>query len=145
MKTAAVLCVCCLLGALCLWLDVFDSSVFVRRSRCGEWTGAWQEIYIFANIAIFTAYVLIPTILVASVRSGVDRSNRITLRELVIGRYVYGAFILSCGLGHLFDGVLSFSWPAYRFFACWHMLTGIISLNAVAYTWFVRLKLAAVV
>ena len=41
-----------------------------------------------------------------------------------------GAFIFMCGIGHLLEGVLSFSWPNYFVFGTWHWATAIVSSKA---------------
>lgn len=50
----------------------------------------------------------------------------------------FAAFILSCGIGHLWD-ITVFWWAPYHFYTIWHILTGIISL-ATAWGLFVAIK-----
>jgi len=109
-----------LLGVL-EWTWLFDTRDFAPRATCGQWTAFTETAYIGGQLLIVAAYLAIPLGLIYLSLHGRDspRISRLTA--------LFSAFILMCGLGHLFDGVLAFWWPAYRFFAVWHLATGIVS------------------
>lgn len=74
-----------------------------------------------ANITTFFAYVWIPASLFTLWE--LRRKDR---QETYLA-LLFGAFILSCGVGHLCH-FMAFYWPAYRFFLVVDVFTAAISL-----------------
>lgn len=121
----------CLWSALVLTLllrdvDVTDAT-FMPRGRCGPWDILARNVYVTANVMIFAAYAAIALCLtVHTGRPRVDVSDR----DQAVIRFVFGVFIVFCGVGHL-EGVLAFYWPAYHLFAVWNAATACVSWVAV--------------
>lgn len=120
-------------------MEIFDASDFAPRGACGHWTGSWVMVYMLANMAVFAAYFLIPTILIGAGSS--KETPLLSRKERFIARVVFALFIFSCGMGHLLENIGAFYWPAYRFFALWHVLTAISSLWAVVVTYRLRKRI----
>ena len=107
---------------------VCNHAEWITRDQCGPWTPTWIAVYITASLMVFSAYMLIPWILMHAQRQ--DRSDRpvhpLGPGERLMVRVSGGLFILSCGVGHL-EGILAFVWPHYPTFAVWHLATGVVS------------------
>jgi hypothetical protein len=48
-------------------------------------------------------------------------------------KLMFALFIMSCGIGHLLDGVLPFFWPYYPLFTAWHSVTAVLSVSTAAF------------
>lgn len=100
-----------------------DTSDWPPRWFCGRWTDFHGWLYILSDLAIWLAYMAIPLLLIRFilVKNGVP-----------LGRvfWLFGAFILLCGLTHLMDATM-FWWPAYRVNALIRFLTGVVSIGTV--------------
>ncbi|MEW4570471.1 ATP-binding protein [Tautonia sp. JC769] len=87
---------------------LFETSGFPARWHCGTgWTPALGWLHIGADLAIWAAYLAIPCVLLFFV----TRRKDIPFHKVF---YLFGFFILTCGITHLIDATM-FSWPAYRF------------------------------
>lgn len=106
--------------------DFFSDSDFITRSHCGLWTPVLITYYIAANTVIAFAYFTIPIYIIIYARS---RRLHATFPKSVLA--LFAAFIFSCGLGHIFDGIMPFVYPNYRFIAFHHSITAILSLSTV--------------
>jgi hypothetical protein len=102
--------------------SLLSSDGFIPRGRCGEWTDSWMTVYIGANLIIAAAYFAIPIVLYR-----LWCLHRIHVQNAWVF-LPFGAFILFCGGGHIWDGVVVFVWPNYRFFALWHSATALVSI-----------------
>ncbi|MCY7358942.1 MAG: two-component sensor histidine kinase [Rudanella sp.] len=102
---------------------LFDTSNWPPRWHCGTWTDFHGWLYIVSDLMIWGAYMSIPLILIrfVAVKKGVP---------LLSVFYLFGAFILLCGLTHLLDAIM-FWWPAYRLSALIRFLTGVVSIFTV--------------
>ncbi len=98
-----------------------DAALFVPRSHCGQW-GSWAVVYQAANVAIALSYLIV-TVEIGRVARRVSILDRPVAFLLVLT-------FLSCGLGHLVDGVLMFYWPNYRVATIWHLCTALTGLVA---------------
>jgi signal transduction histidine kinase len=100
-----------------------DTSDWPPRWFCGRWTDFHGWLYIASDLAIWLAYMTIPLVLIRFifVKEGVP-----------LGRvfWLFGAFILLCGLTHLLDATM-FWWPAYRINALVRFVTGVVSIGTV--------------
>ncbi|OIN60953.1 sensor histidine kinase [Arsenicibacter rosenii] len=102
---------------------LLDTNDWPPRWYCGNWTDFHGWLYIFSDLAIWSAYMAIPLILIRFI----ILKQGIPLRSVF---WLFGAFILLCGLTHLVDATM-FWWPAYRFNAFIRFLTGIVSFATV--------------
>nr|WP_293837419.1 ATP-binding protein [uncultured Arsenicibacter sp.] len=102
---------------------LLDTNDWPPRWYCGNWTDFHGWLYIASDLSIWGAYMAIPLILIRFiiVKQGIP------LRSVF---WLFGAFILLCGLTHLVDATM-FWWPAYRFNALIRFLTGLISIATV--------------
>ena len=102
---------------------LFDTTDWPKRWLCGNWTDFHGWLYILSDLMIWAAYMTIPLILIrfVVVKKGVPLLNVF---------YLFGAFILLCGLTHLVDALM-FWWPAYRFNALIRLMTGLVSIATV--------------
>ena len=86
--------------------DLFDTSDFPARWRCGAWTAAHGWLHILSDLGVWSAYLAIPCVLVYFAL----RRRDLPFKFLFL---LFGAFILACGTTHLMEAVI-FWWPAYR-------------------------------
>ncbi|QDK79518.1 two-component sensor histidine kinase [Spirosoma sp. KCTC 42546] len=100
-----------------------DSGDWPPRWFCGRWTDFHGWLYIASDLMIWLAYMVIPLILIRYlfVKKGVPLPGVF---------WLFGAFILLCGLTHLIDVVI-FWIPVYRISALVRFLTGIVSIATV--------------
>ncbi|MEL1245011.1 ATP-binding protein [Flavobacterium sp. DGU11] len=97
----------------------FDTGAFPPRWHCGRWSEFHGWLYIVSDVAIWAAYFAIPLILLRFVRKRKD----LPFPKIF---WLFGAFILACGLTHLIDAVI-FWLPIYRVSAFARFVTAIIS------------------
>lgn len=100
--------------------DLFDTSGFPARWNCGTWSDALGWLHIGSDVAIFGAYTAIPIVLVYFV----VRKPDVPFPRII---WLFVAFILSCGLGHLLEAVI-FWHPVYR-------LAGVVKLVTATVSW----------
>ena len=102
---------------------LLSTSDWPPRWYCGTWSDFHGWLYILSDLTIWLAYMCIPIILLrfVVVKRGVP------LRGVF---WLFGAFILLCGLTHLVDAVI-FWVPAYRISALVRFITGIVSIGTV--------------
>ncbi|WP_080055897.1 sensor histidine kinase [Spirosoma aerolatum] len=100
-----------------------DSSDWPPRWFCGNWTDFHGWLYIGSDLMIWLAYMVIPLILIRYlfVKKGVPLPGVF---------WLFGAFILLCGLTHLLDAII-FWVPIYRISALVRFLTGLVSIATV--------------
>ncbi len=104
---------------------LFDTSLWPPRWHCGHWTEFHGWLYITSDLLIFSAYFAIPVIIVRYIATKTN-SRFHTIY------FLFAAFILACGMTHLFDAI-SFWYPVYRFNALIRLITGVISWITVFY------------
>jgi two-component system, chemotaxis family, sensor kinase Cph1 len=100
-----------------------DSSDWPARWYCGNWTDFHGWLYIVSDLTIWLAYMMIPLALIRfiMIKKGVPLSGVF---------WLFGAFILLCGLTHLVDAIM-FWLPVYRVNALIRFLTGVVSILTV--------------
>jgi PAS domain S-box-containing protein len=103
--------------------NLFDSSGFPPRWRCGAWTGAHGWLHILSDFGIWSAYLAIPCVLVYFALRRRDLPFKLIF-------LLFGAFILACGATHLMEAVI-FWWPAYRLAGVLKLFTAIVSWATV--------------
>ena len=103
------------------WL--LDTSSYPPRWHCGQWTSAMGWLHIISDVAIFLAYFMIPCLLVFFIRKRRD----VPMTPVF---WLFAAFILSCGVGHLIEAGI-FWFPAYRLAGLVKLMTAVVSLATV--------------
>lgn len=98
---------------------LFDTSNFPARWYCGTWSTDVGWLHIASDIGIFTAYFAIPCVLLFFML----RKKDLPFPKVI---WLFAAFILACGLGHLIEAAI-FWWPAYRVSGLIKGFTAIIS------------------
>jgi PAS domain S-box-containing protein len=99
--------------------QLFSTAGFPARWVCGRWSALHGWLHIGADLAVFSAYAAIPIALVYFVRKRRD------VPFLPIF-WLFAAFILACGVGHLVDA--SVFWrPHYRLLTSIKLFTGVVS------------------
>lgn len=93
------------------------------RWHCGNWSEFHGWLYIISDLAIWASYFAIPILLLRFV----TKKSDIPLPSVF---WLFGAFILLCGLTHLIDAVI-FWFPMYRLSALTRFVTAIISIITV--------------
>lgn len=71
-------------------IELFDTSDFPARWRCGLWTSGHGWLHIISDLGIWSAYFAIPLVL----GYFVSRRNDLPFRRLLA---LFGSFILLCG------------------------------------------------
>ncbi|MEZ6053057.1 MAG: hypothetical protein R3C02_16985 [Planctomycetaceae bacterium] len=99
---------------------------FLPRSECcveGVWPLWLELLYWSGSFLLSLAYLVNPLILWQAFRSGFfDRPLQI--ERIVL---IYGAFVFSCAIGHLIEGIMPFFYPNYLLVAVWTWQTAGIS------------------
>ncbi len=105
---------------------LFQAESWPPRWHCGRWTEFHGWLYICSDVAIWMAYFAIPFLLIKFViqKRGVPLPNVF---------WLFGAFILLCGLTHLLDATM-FWWPAYR-------LNGLVRFFTACVSWLTMFSL----
>lgn len=102
---------------------LMDVSDWPPRWICGIWSEFHGWLYIGSDLTIWLAYFLIPIILLWFIQ------KKPSIPFLPIF-WLFGAFILLCGLTHLIDAVI-FWWPNYRLSALIRFATAVVSMGTV--------------
>lgn len=104
--------------------NLFSTGEWPPRWKCGYWSHFHGWLYIVSELMIWTAYFLIPLIIL----------NYISKKKAALKfnkAYIYfAAFILLCGATHFLDALM-FWVPMYRLNALLRMATAIVSLLTV--------------
>lgn len=103
---------------------LFDTSDFPARWNCGSWSPAHGWVHILADLAIATAYAMIP---LAIARYCWVKRSELAFPKIL---WLFAAFIFSCGSVHLVEAIL-FWFPTYRFAALLKVVTAIVSWATV--------------
>lgn len=98
---------------------LFDTSGFPPRWHCGVWSAPHGWTHIISDLAIFGAYVTIPCLLAFFAL----RRKDVPFLPIF---WLFGAFILSCGLGHLVEATIFWN-PWYRFSGAIKVCTAVVS------------------
>ncbi len=94
-----------------------DTASFPDRWECGNWPVPLGWLHIASDVVIWASYTAIPVMLFLFLR----RKQR---EEHARVLWLFIAFILACGFGHLLEAA-TFWWPAYR-------VTGLVKLATAA-------------
>jgi hypothetical protein len=99
---------------------LFDTADFPARWQCGQWSSAHGWLHIASDLAVFGAYLAIPCVLVYSLL----KYRNLALSKVV---WLFGAFILACGTGHLIEATL--------FWEPWYRLSGVVKAITAVVSW----------
>lgn len=99
--------------------ELFGAADWPARWYCGIWTDFHGWLYIVSDLAIWAAYFVIPILLILFVK----KKPSLPLPKVF---WLFGAFILFCGLTHLIDAII-FWWPAYKLSALLRFVTAVVS------------------
>jgi PAS domain S-box-containing protein len=100
--------------------NMFDSSSFMPRRYCGDWSAGLVWLHIGSDVLIWLAYLAIPVVLIVFVR----RRSDLPFPGMF---WMFAAFIITCGFTHFLEAA-AFYWPAYRFM-------GLIKAATAAVSW----------
>lgn len=107
-----------------MWL--FEDCEFYTRADCGSGWESWLVIlHVVANLLVFSAYIVIPIALLRMRAWMRDKREAVGIIPPWIF-VAFAAFIISCGIGHLFE-VFVFWWAPYRLIGFWNLITGVTS------------------
>jgi|GEM_PF-3741747 len=102
------------------WLhSLLDTAGFPARWYCGRWTPLHGWLHVSADLLVFAAYAAIPAALVYFVR----RRDDVPFLPVF---WLFAAFILACGFGHLIDATI-FWQPRYRLLTGSKLVTAAVS------------------
>ncbi len=102
---------------------LFKTEDWPPRWASGEWTEFHGWLYIISDVVIWMSYFAIPFFILAFI----FKKDDVPLPKVF---WLFGAFILLCGLTHLMDA-LTFWWPAYRLSALLRFFTAVVSFTTV--------------
>jgi signal transduction histidine kinase/FixJ family two-component response regulator len=99
---------------------LFSPDGFPARWHCGQWTEFYGWFYISSDLAIWSAYMVIPYFLMRFLiqKKGIPMPNLL---------WYFSGFILLCGLTHLMDAAI-FWLPVYR-------LHGLVKFFTAVFSW----------
>ncbi|MCE9553682.1 MAG: response regulator [Planctomycetes bacterium] len=109
---------------------LFDTDGYMARWHCGAWSSGQGWLHILSDIAIFGAYTAIPCVLLFFIL----RRRDIPFPKIF---WLFGAFIFSCGFGHLLEAII-FWHPVYRF-------SGVVKFTTAVVSWATVLALIQIV
>ncbi len=102
---------------------LFSTDGFPPRWQCGDWSDVHGWVHVCSDVAIFGAYAAIPVVLVYFI---LKRKN-LPFPPIF---WLFGAFIFSCGIGHLIEATI-FWHPWYRLSGAMKVVTAIVSWATV--------------
>ncbi|MEX2578144.1 MAG: HAMP domain-containing sensor histidine kinase [Verrucomicrobiales bacterium] len=111
--------------------NLFSTDGFPPRWQCGDWSAEHGWLHIVSDLMIFGAYFAIPLALFYFIRK---RKEKLMYPQVF---WLFGAFILSCGLTHLIDASI--------FFQPWYRLSGLIKLVTAVVSWWTVIALMGVI
>ncbi len=102
---------------------LFDTSGFPARWSCGSWSSEEGWLHIISDLCIWGAYTAIPIVIGYFV---------LKRKDVPFSRifWLFGAFILACGSGHLIEAVI-FWHPVYRLAGLVKLFTALVSWGTV--------------
>lgn len=106
--------------------NLFKYTDFRPFWQCGNWTDFHGWFYIISDLLVWSAYFVIPLLLlIYAIRNG--KTLRFSRPYILVA-----SFILVCGATFFIDALM-FWYPLYRFSAFMRFLTGVVSWMTVAY------------
>ena len=114
--------------------NLFGTSDFPPRWRCGTWTAELGWLHVASDALIFLAYLAIPLGLLgvmawrAAAAAGTPRDRWRAAVPFPKLTAAFALFVLMCGVGHLLEAVI-FWHPVYRLAGVWKALTAAVSVG----------------
>jgi PAS domain S-box-containing protein len=102
---------------------LFDTSDFTARWNCGNWSYVHGWLHILSDLAIWSAYISIPIIILFMLR----KQKNLPYRHVFI---LFMTLILACGFTHLMEAVI-FWHPIYRLAGLMKLITAVIAWATV--------------
>lgn len=102
--------------------NLFDSSGFMARRYCGNWTTAEVLFNNVSDAIIWLAYMAIPVVLIYFVRK---KQGGVPFSKMF---WMFGGFIILCGMTHFMD-ILMFYKPMYHLAGLVKSMTAAFSLT----------------
>lgn len=109
---------------------LFDTGDFPARWHCGDWSQAHGWTHIISDVAIFGAYMAIPIALVYFI----SKRDDVPFPKIL---WLFAAFILSCGIGHLIEASI--------FWQPWYRLSGAVKAVTATVSWLTVIALLPVI
>jgi PAS domain-containing protein len=106
--------------------NLFEHSDFRSFWRNGSWTEFHGWLYIISDLLIWSAYFVIPLLILFYI---ITKRQKLRFSGLYI---LFATFILMCGATYFVDALM-FWIPVYRFSALMRFVTGVISWVTVFY------------
>jgi PAS domain S-box-containing protein len=110
--------------------QIFDARSFPARWDSGLWSDGLGWLHIVSDVAISGAYAAIPVMLIYFTRKRRD----VPYPPIF---WLFGLFILSCGIGHLLEAVL--------FWQPWYRLSGAVKMFTASVSWLTVFGLSKVI
>ncbi|OSZ82475.1 hypothetical protein CAP35_04175 [Chitinophagaceae bacterium IBVUCB1] len=106
--------------------NLFEHSDFRSFWRSGSWTQFHGWLYIISDLLIWSAYFVIPLLILFYI---ITKRQKLRFGGLYI---LFATFILMCGATYFVDALMFWK-PIYRFSALMRFLTGVVSWVTVFY------------
>lgn len=106
--------------------NLFEHSDFRSFWRSGSWTDFHGWLYIISDLMVWSAYFVIPLLILFYV---ITKRRKVRFNKLY---FLFAAFILMCGATYFVDALM-FWMPVYRFSAFMRFATGVVSWVTVFY------------
>lgn len=104
--------------------DLFNTSLWPPRWRCGYWSDFHGWLYIASDLTIWFSYFAIPVIILSYTY---QKKYQLKYTKTY---FLFASFILLCGSTHLLDAAMFWS-PMYRLNGLIRFITGATSLVTV--------------
>lgn len=99
---------------------LFRQEGFRPAWQSGKWTDFHGWLYIFSDLLIWSAYFVIPLLILAY---AIKKGNHIRFNSLY---FLFAAFIILCGITFFVDALMFWK-PLYRVNALVRFITGVVS------------------
>ncbi len=106
--------------------NLFEHSDFRSFWRSGSWTEFHGWFYIISDLLIWSAYFVIPLLILFYI---ITKRQKLRFGGLYI---LFATFILMCGATYFVDALMFWK-PIYRFSALMRFMTGVVSWITVFY------------
>lgn len=101
--------------------QLLDTEGFPARWHCGIWSDLHGWVHVISDVAIFGAYLAIPAAIAYFV---IKKRDTILFSPVA---WLFIAFILSCGIGHLIEATI--------FWHPWYRLAGAVKVCTALVSW----------
>lgn len=95
------------------------------------WDQPWRAVYVISQLILAFCFTAIPAVLYV----GTTRKTREEASDDVVGpvyvMWTWVVWLTVCGVGYLLDAAFALWHPNYHFYAIWHALMALASVNAL--------------